>query len=60
MKILRGIYWNEDVINNSHIIIDLVKKKSQEVISEEEIKDMKNKINFVYGLLRMKEKLKRY
>jgi hypothetical protein len=58
MKILNGIYLNSGYIDNTKIITDLLMVRT---ISTDinQIKAIKNQINFIHGLLIMKDILKK-
>jgi hypothetical protein len=59
LKIIRGIYWDEGINDNDFIILDLLVKKYN-TDDENEIKNIKNDINYIHGLFLMKDKLKKY
>jgi hypothetical protein len=63
IKILKGIYWdnsdNNKTVNASDIILNLLDKKYNS-LDKIEIKNIKNTINYVHGLLLLKDKLKKY
>jgi hypothetical protein len=59
LKIIRGIYWDEGIFDNDFIISDLLVRKFN-LDDVNEIKNIKNDINYIHGLLLMKDKLKKY
>jgi hypothetical protein len=59
LKIIRGIYWDEGINDNDFIISNLLVKKYS-TDDENEIKNIKNDINYIHRLLLMKDKLKKY
>jgi hypothetical protein len=59
IKITRGIYWDEGITGNDYIISDLLVRKYN-TSDVNEIKNIKNDINYIHGLLLMKDKLKKY
>jgi hypothetical protein len=59
LKIIRGIYWDEGTNDNDYIISDLFVRKYN-TDDDNEIKNIKNDINYIHGLFEMKDKVKIY
>ncbi|GMO12696.1 MAG: hypothetical protein Ta2E_01200 [Mycoplasmoidaceae bacterium] len=58
LNVIRGIYWDEGVIDNNNFINELLERKIKtEAIDE--TKNIKRQINYLHDLLLMKDKLKR-
>jgi hypothetical protein len=59
MKIISGTYWDKFYIDNStDVLKNLLAIKSQ-IEDENEIRKIKNKINFIQGVLLTKDKIKK-
>jgi hypothetical protein len=59
LKIIKGIYGDEGINSNDYIISDLlVRKYNRDNVNE--IKNIKNDIHYIHGLLQLKDKLKKY
>jgi hypothetical protein len=58
MKILRGICLNDSSTDNNTVIKSLLDKKAKSSDADE-IRVIKNQINFIHGLLLMSRKLKK-
>jgi hypothetical protein len=58
IKIISGVYWDAEYVDNNEVLKDLLAIKSQ-INDINEIRKIKNQINFVHGLLLTKDKIKK-
>jgi hypothetical protein len=59
IKIISGIFWAEGYIDDSNDVLNNLLAIKSEINDVEEIRKIKNQINFVHGLLLTKDKIKK-
>jgi hypothetical protein len=57
IKIISGIYWDGNYIDNNEVMKNLLAIKSQ-IEDVDEIRKIENQINFIHGLFLTKDKIK--
>jgi hypothetical protein len=58
LEIIRGIYWEDYITDTNNVIKTLLDRKAKSSDADE-IRNMISQINFINGLLLMKDKLKK-
>jgi monomeric isocitrate dehydrogenase len=59
MKLISGIYWDEGYINNSNDVLNNLLAINSQTDNVDEIRKIKNQINFIHVFLLTKDKIKK-